>query len=148
MAWLAWDESFGVGNPLLDSDHRILFNLLDQLNDAADTGQSKDVIVSVLSVLAEYVEHHFRREEAILAATGFPDLDGHKGLHRELEVQVIELRDRYRSGERAVINQNVIELLKNWLTKHILVSDNSYRPWIEHGGGDREPLELGRGDGV
>ena len=128
---MAWNESYRVGNALLDSDHRILIDLLDQLHDAMETGQSRDVIGSVISVLAEYVEHHFRREEAIMAEVGFPDLDVHSQQHRDLERRVIEVRDRYRAGERGALGQEVVELLKNWLTEHILVADNSYKPWVE-----------------
>lgn len=131
MAWVVWSEDFRVGNALLDSDHRILIDLLAQLHDAMETGQSRDVIESVVSVLAEYVEHHFRREEAIMKAAGYPDLDRHRGEHRDLERRVIDLRDRYQSGEWAVLGQDVVDLLKKWLTEHILVSDNSYRPWVE-----------------
>ncbi|MDO8605326.1 MAG: bacteriohemerythrin [Phaeospirillum sp.] len=131
MAWVEWSESFRVGNTLLDSDHRIIFDLLDQLHDAMETGQSRDVIGSVVSVLAEYVQHHFRREEAIMRASGFPELDRHREEHLDLERRVIELRNRYQAGERGVLGEDVVDLLKKWLTGHILVSDNSYRPWVE-----------------
>lgn len=128
---MAWNESYRVGNALLDSDHRILIDLLDQLHDAMETGQSRAVIGSVISVLAEYVEHHFRREEALMAEVGFPDLDSHRAQHRDLERQVLEVRDRYRAGEKGALGQEVVDLLKNWLTDHILVADNSYKPWME-----------------
>ncbi len=131
MAWVAWNESYRVGNTLLDSDHRILLDLMAQLYDAMETGQSRDVIGSVVGVLAEYVGHHFRREEAIMKAAGFPDLDRHRTEHHDLERQVVDVRDRYQAGERGVLGQDVVDLLKNWLTEHILVSDNSYKPWVE-----------------
>ncbi|MBI3447175.1 MAG: hemerythrin family protein [Magnetospirillum sp.] len=131
MTQIAWGESFGVGNALLDSDHRILFDLLAQLHDATDTGQSHDVVGSVISALAEYTEHHFRREEALLAAAAFPELEAHKGLHRELEARVHDISRRYHAGERAALNESMMELLKKWLTEHIQVTDKSYRPWVE-----------------
>ncbi|KIL96789.1 Hemerythrin [Paramagnetospirillum magnetotacticum MS-1] len=120
-----------MGNPLLDSDHRILFDLLIQLFDATDTGQSRDVIGSVLSALSEYTEHHFRREEAMLAATGFPEIEPHKAEHRRLEGQVRDIVSRYQAGERGALDEQVVELLKKWLTQHIQVTDKSYRPWVE-----------------
>jgi hemerythrin len=134
MALIAWSEAFSVGNPLLDSDHRILIDLLAQLHDATDTGQSRDVVGTVLAALSEYAEHHFHREEAIMAAAGYPGLDEHKAEHRRLETHVRDICGRYRAGERGALSDSVVELLKNWLTQHIQVSDNSYRPWVERAG--------------
>lgn len=130
MAGVVWNEAFSVSNELLDSDHQILFNLLNQLHDAVDTGQSRDVVGSVVNVLAEYVEHHFRREEALLAQAGFPHLEAHQALHRRLEEKVCDIRDRWLGGERGALGEEVLDLLKKWLTDHILVSDKSYSAWV------------------
>lgn len=131
MAALAWSEAYGVGNAMLDSDHRILINLLNQLHDAAETGQSREVVGTVVNVLAEYTEHHFRREEGLLAAAGYPRLEEHRAAHRELEDKVRALRDRWLGGDRSALDEEVLLMLKKWLTDHILGADKSYQPWIE-----------------
>jgi len=131
MAAMAWNEAFSVGNAMLDSDHRILLNLLNQLHDAIDTGQSREVVGTVINVLAEYAEHHFRREEEMMAAAGYPDLAAHREQHQALEARVRELRDRWHAGERRVLDEDVVSVLKKWLTDHILGTDKSYSPWIE-----------------
>lgn len=149
MTPFAWNASLSVGHPLLDSDHRILIDLLTQLFDATETGQAHAVVDSVLSVLTEYTEHHFRREEGLLAEAGYPHLDEHRDEHRSFEHRLRELTERRRAGERGVLNEQVADLLKKWLTEHIQVSDNSYRPWMERvmgGGPISVPAE--QGDGV
>lgn len=132
MPLMTWDESFSVGNLLLDSDHHILINLLNQLHDALDTGQSREVVGSVVNVLAEYVEHHFRREEAILMRVGYPEREAHGLQHRKLEERFSGIRNRWQAGERSALGEEVLEFLKKWLTDHILVSDKAYRPWLEN----------------
>lgn len=139
MGLLAWSEAYAVGNPMLDSDHRILMSLINQLQDATETGQSRTVVGSVIGVLVEYTEHHFRREEALLAAAGYPHLDAHQATHRALEDKVRAIRDRWNAGERSVLDDEVLSFLKRWLTEHILGADKSYRPWIEGGTGSGEP---------
>ncbi|NFV81218.1 bacteriohemerythrin [Magnetospirillum aberrantis] len=131
MALLAWNEMYSVGHAMLDSDHRILINLLNQLHDAAETGQSREVVGTVVNVLAEYTEHHFRREEALMAAAGYPGLEAHRAAHRDLEAKVRDLRDRWNAGDRSVVEEDVLEMLKKWLTEHILGADKSYEPWVE-----------------
>lgn len=141
MAILAWSETYSVGNAMIDSDHRILINLINQLHDATETGQSRDVVGSVVNVLAEYVEHHFHREELLMAQIGYPEREQHSQSHRDLERRVRDIRDRWMAGNRQVLDDDVMIFLKRWLTDHILRADIAYRPWIEaaadaHGGAD------------
>ena len=131
MAILAWSETYSVGSAMIDSDHRILINLINQLHDAVETGQSRDVLGSVLNVLTEYVEHHFHREELLMGHIGYPEREAHTASHRDLEARVRAVRDRWMAGERQVLDDEVMAFLKRWLTEHILRADLAYRPWIE-----------------
>lgn len=148
MALLVWSEAYGVGNAMLDADHRILISLVNQLHDATETGQSRAVVGTVISVLAEYTEHHFRREEAMLTATGFPSLERHMAEHRNLEARVCDIRDRWAGGERQALGQEVLEFLKKWLTDHILGADKSYGPWVGNVSGQEETAAVGETAGT
>lgn len=145
MVLMGWKEGYSVGSAMLDSDHRILFNLLNQLHDATDTGQSREVVASVLSVLAEYTEHHFRREELVMAQIGFPGRAEHERKHRELEATVNGIHQRWQGGERQALGEDTLDFLKNWLTEHILGADKAYQPWIDAAGAVPEVLGEGRG---
>lgn len=134
MVILAWDEAYSVGSAMIDSDHRILINLVNQLHDAMETGQSRDVLGSVLNVLTEYVEHHFHREELLMERIGYPERATHVRNHRELEAKVRAVRDRWLSGDHQVLDDEVLGFLKRWLADHILRADQAYRPWIEAAG--------------
>jgi hemerythrin-like metal-binding protein len=136
MDLMAWDESYSVGNILLDSDHRILFTLINQLHDAMETGQSRAVVGSILSVLAEYAQYHFQREEAMFGVTPYPDADAHKRQHRDLEAEVAAIRGRWTEGEREALSEDILALLKKWLTNHIMTVDKSYGPWLVGADGD------------
>ncbi|MGE4280595.1 MAG: bacteriohemerythrin [Magnetospirillum sp.] len=131
MVILAWDEAYSVGSAMIDSDHRILINLVNQLHDAMETGQSRDVLGSVLNVLTEYVEHHFHREELLMERIGYPERINHVQNHRELEAKVRAIRDCWLAGDRQVLDDEVLGFLKRWLSDHILRADRAYRPWIE-----------------
>lgn len=131
MAQLAWSDAYAVGNAMLDSDHRILINLLNQLQDATETGQSRAVVGTVVNVLVEYTEHHFRREEAVMEAAGYPGLEAHRAAHRALEERARDIRDRWNAGDRSVLDEEVMTFLKKWLTEHILGADKAYGPWVE-----------------
>lgn len=139
MAQLAWSDAYAVGNAMLDSDHRILINLLNQLQDATETGQSRAVVGTVVNVLVEYTEHHFRREEAVMEAAGYPDLEAHRAAHRGLEERTRAIRDRWNAGDRSALDEEVMTFLKKWLTEHILGADKSYGPWVEGCADEEKP---------
>lgn len=131
MTLFEWRESFSVGSDLIDTDHKILISLINQLDDAMETGQARDVVASVLNVLIEYTESHFSREERLMELGGYPDIVRHKEEHVRLTQQVREIRDRLRRGERGVVGEELLTFLKTWLTSHILGVDMKYRPFIE-----------------
>lgn len=139
MAVMTWSETYSVGSATIDSDHRILIDLINQLHDAMDTGQSRDVVGSVVNVLAEYVEQHFRREERLMVDIGYPHAHDHAADHRRLEKKVCRIRDRWLAGDRAALDAEVMTFLGSWLQDHILGTDRSYRPWID---ASRPPVAL------
>lgn len=148
MVSMAWSEAYSVGSAMLDSDHRILIELLNQLQDATETGQSRQVVGSVLNVLAEYAEHHFRREEAVMAQIGYLGRADHERQHRALEARVTAIRECWQAGKHQALGEEVLTFLKKWLTEHILAADKAYRPWIEASAGNGGPVEDAAGGGA
>lgn len=66
MTLMHWDRHYGSGIEQLDTEHRIISELIVQLDDAVDTGQGRDVVTNIFSVLDEFIRFHRQREEAIL----------------------------------------------------------------------------------
>jgi len=57
---MPWDQRFTVGHAGIDSQHRILIDLLDQVQAAGD--DDFELSVSVVLDLAKYVIQHFGYE--------------------------------------------------------------------------------------
>ena len=123
---MEWREEFSVGVPALDDDHRGLFDLVTQFHDAWAAGHSADRAAAVLDVLQEYVDRHFRREEAWMEEIVFPGLADHRAGHQRIREQLADLRRRYEAGEPGVAAE-LIAFLHNWLEFHILGEDMAYR---------------------
>ncbi|MDA8230492.1 MAG: hemerythrin family protein [Magnetospirillum sp.] len=142
-------DTCSVGNALLDADHEILLDLLRQLDDAVETGQTRDVVASVVNVLVEYAGYHFRREEAILAQSGFPDIEDHGRQHQALEKSLFSVKEQCLAGKWEALCDDARARLKNELTEHMLVTDKSYRPWVsKETGGQAAGAEVtGEGKG-
>ena len=126
---LEWDDSFSVGVEKFDNEHKILFNMVNDLADAMQHKKSKDAIGRVLNGLAEYTINHFAHEERDFAQTHYPDETQHKALHKKLLVQVTELIEKFNAGH-PLIAQDVINFLKEWLIDHIQGEDKRYGPHL------------------
>ena len=129
MALLTWGNQYSVGVSALDKQHANLFCILNELNDAMKSGQSKMVLGPLLDELMAYTRHHFADEERRMKEADYPGLETHRIQHEALTRQVVEFAARFKSGE-AALSIELMEFLRNWLAGHIQGADKEYAPWM------------------
>jgi hemerythrin len=133
MALLTWNTSYSVGVLKIDSQHTLLFAILNDLHAALLKGQAQNLTSSMLHQLAEYTQSHFSTEEAMMVAANYPGLADHKLKHRELVKQVDDYVLLYDKGE-ITLNVQLLNFLRDWLTNHIQKVDMAYSAClIQHG---------------
>lgn len=131
MSFFTWSDKFSVGNEVIDRDHMVLVDLIDQLHEASVGGKADAVVGTVLSALVDYTRTHFDREEKMMADAGYPDLANHKQVHQKLRRQVEEVYDRHLAGEdEGKISVDMLAFLHDWLYFHILETDRDYLPYL------------------
>jgi hemerythrin-like metal-binding protein len=117
----------------MDSQHTVLFGILNDLHDAMMKGKAQSVAGGLLRKLAKYAHDHFMAEESMMASAGYTGLAQHRILHRDLTKQVEEFVARYERGE-VTMNLQLMNFLRDWLTNHIEKVDHGYGAWMnEHG---------------
>ena len=126
MAFMEWKDGMSVGVSSLDEQHKALIGLINILDEKEQTG---DAVSHVISELERYALEHFRDEEAMMAAAGYPDLETHKAEHRSFVDWLESVKGAYAAGgeTRFYIAENVNTYLKGWLTNHILIIDMEYK---------------------
>ena len=133
MALLAWSSKYSVGVQSMDSQHTVLFGLLNDLHAAMMKGQAQSITGALLRKLANYTHDHFTAEEAMMASARYPELAKHRMEHRDLSKRVEEFAARYERGE-CTLNLDLLNFLRDWLTNHIEKVDHGYCSWMnEHG---------------
>jgi len=125
MALITWNKSFSVGVQTIDTQHTVLFTILNDLHSAMMNGQAQSMTGSLLHKLADYTHTHFADEEAMMAAARYPGLADHKVKHCELVKQVEDYILLYDKGE-ITLNLKLLDFLNDWLTSHILKTDMAY----------------------
>lgn len=122
----AWDDSYSLGIPLLDKEHKKLLNLLNNFLSSIHTKDEKSTIKSTFDKLLEYTHEHFTNEEAFMAKYNYPDLKDHKKEHIKLTKEAIQLNE----NKNYVFSDNIADFLISWLTNHIFGTDKKYAEYI------------------
>lgn len=129
---LVWSDAWSVGAPDMDSDHRILLNLINTLPQALNSSESDWIVGSVLNSLWDYACYHFDREEALLRAANFPGSEDHAARHEVLKAQARDWLERYQADPESVSARALLVFLKGWLMNHVLGEDMRYKPYVEN----------------
>ena len=130
MSFIAWNDRLSVGVEIIDSDHKKLVGMLNELYDAIADGTSKEILGDLLDRLVEYTSVHFAREESFFSRTGYPGAEAHKFEHANMIAWLVEMRTRLKSGSAMGPSLELVNYLKDWLFDHILGSDMEYGPHL------------------
>jgi hemerythrin-like metal-binding protein len=120
-----WNQSYSVGIEQIDTQHKVLVRLINELHASMAAGQGKQALGKILDELVRYTEVHFTFEENMLRAKGYAKLASHHDVHRKLTGEVVELRNKYRAN-KLTLTLDVMKFLKGWLGDHIMVHDQAY----------------------
>jgi hemerythrin-like metal-binding protein len=133
MALVTWNSNYSVGVKSIDSQHTVLFDILNELHEAMMKGQAAPITGPLLKKLVKYTQEHFAAEEKMLEAARYPGLQEHKAKHAELIKQVQEFVAKHDRGE-ITVNLHLMNFLRDWLTNHIQKVDKEYGPCLNKAG--------------
>lgn len=129
MALIDWSPALSIGIKSIDDQHKQLVLLVNKLYEAMGVGKGNDVVGPVLDEVIKYTQTHFKNEETLFATHKYKEEGAHKTEHADLVKRVSELHGKIKAGER-VSPITTGQFLKEWLAKHIQVSDKAYAPYL------------------
>jgi hemerythrin len=103
------------------------------MHDGMEAKRDNDIIGSLLSELVDYAYCHFSTEGKYFRLHQFPNFDVHKSKHDLMKGLVADLKRKYDANEGMIILE-VMELLKDWLSDHVLGSDRKYGSFLNERG--------------
>lgn len=128
-AKLVWRTAYACGNPVIDAQHRQLFDHANELLTAVSQEHPLPEINRCIATLIEEVVQHFRDEEVILTTANFPAVDQHILLHRQLTAKAVALVVRFHSG--ALEFSELYQFLAyEVVAQHMLGADREFFPCL------------------
>jgi len=133
-----WDRSLETGDPEIDSQHRELFRRIDKLLAATRDRRARAEVGRLLTFLGDYVVTHFDAEERLMAESGYPEAEAHRGEHRRFVEDYARLYEDYRAdGPGPVFVIKFGNRVTAWLTEHICRTDRRLVDFVTSGAGRR-----------
>ncbi|MCW8914958.1 MAG: bacteriohemerythrin [Magnetovibrio sp.] len=123
---LIWSDTLRIGVDAIDKDHQVLIGLLNKISHGLRDHAAVDELVNEL---LQYTHYHFKREEAVMKACGYPELETHKAQHVQLAEDAEKLAHQWRTTQDDNAVQNLHAFLRTWLSGHIIGADVHIAPY-------------------
>jgi hemerythrin len=130
---LIWRDQMSVGNNVIDSDHRYLFDLINSVEKNLKTGNQNGLSES-LNELSKYSEAHFDSEEKIAHAVGYSQATKLKQSHQDLLRKLDQMRTEISGIEYQWTLEKMdkfTQLLRDWIINHVIKEDMLMKPLFQ-----------------
>ena len=130
MELVEWNDSFSVGNALMDAHHQVFFQMIKEFREVPNKGD-RDVMKKYVDFLVEYTAMHLGSEEALMHQAGYPELDRHKAVHDAFTRKVLSVAESFDHEQASISADDILKIIEDWLVGHILDEDKRYMPYVE-----------------
>ncbi len=137
MRKMAWTAECKIGVEEIDSQHRLLFAIANELLDIENPVRQQDEIRYLIRHLFDYVEKHFQSEEDIFEKNNYPGLKDHKDRHQEIINSIKNTMKEAKS--MAELKSSLDTMLEKWIKIHVQLEDRKYSSWAISKGIIKQP---------
>jgi len=120
---IEWDDSLSVGIEEIDSQHKSIITLINELE--ARKGQGDDAATAkALRFLRSYLHEHFDLETELMLDLGYPGRDAHQQHHELFVNHVIffEIEKEFGMVSEQML-ADILDFLRDWFLNHIKRED-------------------------
>lgn len=129
MSHIVWNESFSIDNAEIDDQHKKWIAIHNELHDAllhSDFRSLQTIAAQTLRKMYDYTRFHFEYEGKYMEQIGYPGIREHWRLHKNFDSMVYGYLRDIEKGQLPILNSELIKILQNWLTDHILTEDKKF----------------------
>lgn len=134
-----WGPELEIGVDMVDEEHKLFFEMIEQVFEAANEGYKE--FNAVFQLVLNHLAWHFKNEEEFMKSVAIHTkyIDYHNAIHSQCISQLVKMRDavvKQNSSDDMVYQKelalNLAFFVKNWLVFHILGEDYKIAKQIEY----------------
>lgn len=132
MEKLSWNDSYLLGIPEIDLQHKKLLSLADDMYEIVngDEDSLKVNLSKVLKSLTDYTVYHFTSEEEFMRKYGYPSADMHKSMHDNFIAEVTKQIKSLNTATKTEA-ERLYKFLASWVLNHIAKSDKVWAEYVK-----------------
>jgi putative two-component system hydrogenase maturation factor HypX/HoxX len=119
MIHFVWQDYYQMGDELVDSQHKDLFILAEQLVSSID----REELIKNSQLIYEHVKAHFNEEEELMKKSGFRNYEGHSREHNAMLQKLVEMNQKIANDDWK--QNDIQEFMDRW-GKHIIHADMAF----------------------
>ncbi len=117
-----WSTDYSVGIPVIDEQHKELFELVNTLISYFDNPEKCDLFITFLHILTEYTVEHFTTEEKFLLEISNEIYENQHLEHEEFKNKILDSLTHEMENDLEY-RRELILFLQKWLVDHIINFD-------------------------
>ncbi|MDO8465203.1 MAG: hemerythrin domain-containing protein [Gallionella sp.] len=129
---MTWTEQLSVGNAVIDSDHKKLMELVNDIGSLAEGKDSFELSLA-LKLFKSCMNSHSINEEQFAQALNFP-FGLHKLAHQNMQTEIDFTEYELKKNSVAptiFVMEHYPQFLRDWLIKHITEEDMLMKPALQ-----------------
>ena len=123
MAILEWRREFETGIAEVDSEHRELVDLINELHNQLNSGASKQEISEFLGEVFAKISSHFALEETVMRKHSYDQYSDHKNDHEKLLDDIRDIMDDFENDKYTDYSGSLTEAVQDWFVNHFKTKD-------------------------
>jgi hemerythrin len=125
-----WNDSFAIGVPAIDAQHRELFARVASF-EAALERRDAQAMTRTFGFLREYALVHFAQEERLMREARYPREEEHREKHAQFVERLgVLVREHETSGATAFLGLRARNWITVWLLDHVAGDDQAVGRFI------------------
>jgi len=129
MAFFEWSDEYSVGIPLIDTQHKVIVGLMNELVESLRDKREGYIIADVVAELRRYSEYHFELEASLFRKYGYRTMEFHLNEHAHF-AEKVELLSQGLKDKMSCVPTETLDYLCGWFKTHMLKADIDYRDFF------------------
>ena len=130
MQLLQWSKDYELGLDDVDSQHKQLISMINQLSIAVEYGQQNPEVLPLVDRVHDYAQTHFKVESDIFTKYEYPDRVDHEAEHATFIDKVKYVRRQCELLDTPM-SAKIRDFLLHWFCNHIKTKDLKYKTFID-----------------
>ena len=140
MEIFSWDDSLSVKIKIIDDQHKVLldminnyYNEIHQILEGNGIKSLNELRIDLISKMKKYSMEHFQTEEELFEKYHYPAFEEHKKEHDAFIDKVLHLEKRLEE-KKIILTTDITDFLKDWVITHIMDEDQKYGEFLRSNG--------------